>query len=551
MRKLLDRYWRWGLTMLMGIGVLLFWGLGYPHALSYHEQYQLFLWTTDYFLERMSVAGGFADWAGEFITQFYYLPWLGAILLAVLYMLLQRAIASLLSPSLYLLSFLPLALLLWHMGDLSVLLSYSVALVLVVGLVGLVGRVGLAGKAGMLGDVLVIPIVYWLLGPMVWLYVLLRVVQGGWKQGWLLLWTGLLLLLLWTTLLDQWPLEMVMGSMTYTRIPLHIPVLQWLIPVVVVILAGVSRLTDGANGLDRLMGRYGVIAGCIQAVAVIVIGWFAIDKGYDPETYELVWQDYQIRHEQWDKIIKRANKHVVRTSFWSNSVNLALSQKRLLADRMFDFYQSGDDALIMPRKRDLTSNLPSAEAYYRLGLVNSAQRYMFDIQESILNGKKSGRCTKRIVECMLVNGHYKPALKHINLLKKSLFYRGWAEKAEQVITSDAKTRETRINAHPQLGRLRQIRFKDDFLYSHAEKDKIFGLLFMNNHDNKMALDYFIGELLLRGNVQAVIQYMPWAEQYGGYRQMPIGYQDAVQCIRQQGNLPGSMYGNYVKRMMGR
>lgn len=46
---------------------------------------------------------------------------------------------------------------------------------------------------------------------------------------------------------------------------------------------------------------------------------------------------------------------------------------------MFDFYQSGDDALIMPRMRDLTSNLPSAEAYYRLGLVNSAQRYMFDI----------------------------------------------------------------------------------------------------------------------------------------------------------------------------
>jgi hypothetical protein len=150
-----------------------------------------------------------------------------------------------------------------------------------------------------------------------------------------------------------------------------------------------------------------------------------------------------------------------------------------------------------------------------------------------------------------VNGHYKSALKYIDLLEKSLFYRGWAKEVRQMVTADAKTREQRINAHPQFGRLRQIRFKEDFLYSHSEKDKIFGLLFMNNHENKMALDYFIGEMLLRGNVQGVMQYMPWAQQYGGYRMMPLGYQDAVQCIQKRGDLPGSMYGAYVKRMMRR
>lgn len=121
----------------MGIGVLLFWGLGYPHALSW-EQYQLFLWTTDYFRERVSVAGGLADWLGEFITQFYY--YLGkAVLLAILYMLLQQLVAKLLPSSFYLLSFVVPILLWWHVGNVSVLLSYAVALVLVVGLAG-VGR---------------------------------------------------------------------------------------------------------------------------------------------------------------------------------------------------------------------------------------------------------------------------------------------------------------------------------------------------------------------------------------------------------------------------
>ena len=65
----------------------------------------------------------------------------------------------------------------------------------------------------------------------------------------------------------------------------------------------------------------------------------------------------------------------------------------------------------------------------------------------------------------------------------------------------------------------------------------------------MALDYFIGELLLRGDVQGVMQYMPWAEQYGGYRHMPSGYQDAVRTIQSQGQAEGTKYGEYVKRMM--
>ena len=54
-----------GLSVLVGIGIFLFWAIGYPHALSYHEQNQLFLWTWDYFTERLSVAGGLADWLGE------------------------------------------------------------------------------------------------------------------------------------------------------------------------------------------------------------------------------------------------------------------------------------------------------------------------------------------------------------------------------------------------------------------------------------------------------------------------------------------------------
>ena len=491
-----------GLSVLVGIGIFLFWAIGYPHALSYHEQNQLFLWTWDYFTERLSVAGGLADWLGEFIVQFCYIPWLGALLIALLFVALQRLTARLLPKGIWcLLSLVPVAMLWWLMGDINVLWSLPVAVVMamamavVAGKVGKAGRVGVVGKVGivgMVGEVGIIPLAYWLIGPAVWIYVAVRVAQRGWKHLWSAGWLLAVQLASSMWLLPQWPLQQVMTGLTYYRIPLQYP--QW--------------------------------------------------KGYDKDMYELIRLDYLVRNERWDDIISRAEEHEVRTAFWSNCVNLALAQKRQLAERQFDFYQSGEDALLMPRLRDQTSNLPSAEAFFRLGLVNSAQRYMFDIQESILNGRKSGRCTKRIVECMLINGHYQTARKYIALLKKSLFYRSWAEEAERCLGKDAM-----VDRHPVWGRLRQLRFKNDFLFSYDEKEKIFGLLLMDNHDNKMALDYFIAQLLLNGDVQGVMQYMPWAQQYGGYRYMPAGYQDAVRTIQSRGQAEGTKYGAYVRRMM--
>ena len=101
MKKVMGRSVDWGLSVLVGIGIFLFWYVAYPHALSYHEQYQLFLWTWDYFVERISLPGGFADWLGEFIVQFYYIEWLGALLLALLFVAMQRITGTVLRDTIF------------------------------------------------------------------------------------------------------------------------------------------------------------------------------------------------------------------------------------------------------------------------------------------------------------------------------------------------------------------------------------------------------------------------------------------------------------------
>ena len=494
-----------------GIAVFLFWILGYPEALCYQEQNQLFLWSGDYFVHDLSVAGGLADYLSEFLVQFYYLPALGAAILggvfaafyALTYLVAQGYakqslrwywVAACMIPSLWLLAV---------MGDIDVLLSFPVALIISLFTTWLMNEATRKwGARCLVFEGVLLPLLFWLIGgAATWLYAILRLVfVWRWEQksALLLLCLPYLLgaqLVVYNNILSQYPLSSVLVGINYYRVPMQYPGQKW---------------------------------------------------GYDKDLYALLKLNEQVRNGKWEDIIHDAQENQVQVFYTSNCVNLALAQTRQLADRMFSFYQSGENALLAPRTRDNMSMYPTMEAFWRLGLVNSSLRYASDLQASILNGKMSGRLMKRITECQIVNGKYAVARKNIDLLKQSLFYHDWAVKMETMLGND-----TAISHDPDLGRARRMRFKTEMIYSYDEIDKMMGLLFINNPDNKMALDYFMGQMLLKGDIQGFMRYGSWVQQYGGYMQMPVGYQDAVKCIQNQGNVPGSPYAEYVKRMMSK
>lgn len=81
------------LSILLGAGVFIFFGVYYPYHLHYQEQFQMFLFTSGYFVERVSHPGGVADYLGNFLTQFYYYSWAGAAVLAGVLWGMQRLVA--------------------------------------------------------------------------------------------------------------------------------------------------------------------------------------------------------------------------------------------------------------------------------------------------------------------------------------------------------------------------------------------------------------------------------------------------------------------------
>lgn len=134
--KYIQRYWKIVVSVVFAIAVAVFWALPAVSLLSYHEQYQLFLFTTGYFRERLAVPGGLADYIAEFITQWNYIFVVGALLLALLFFVFQRLTWRIAKDEetadvWYPLSFVPAILLLAYMSDANVMPSFLVALVLV------------------------------------------------------------------------------------------------------------------------------------------------------------------------------------------------------------------------------------------------------------------------------------------------------------------------------------------------------------------------------------------------------------------------------------
>lgn len=77
--------------------LMVFWGVFYPEHLIQKEQMQLFLLGGEYLWDHLTYQGGFAIYAGEFLTQFFIFPWVGAIVLSGLALSLYLSVRKILN----------------------------------------------------------------------------------------------------------------------------------------------------------------------------------------------------------------------------------------------------------------------------------------------------------------------------------------------------------------------------------------------------------------------------------------------------------------------
>lgn len=519
------------------ICILLFLWLKCPYYLLYHEQYQLFLLTWDYFASSITEPGGFANYLSEFIVQFYYVPIYGAILTALLLTITQVFSGAAcrhcrLPLTAYVLSTLPSVVYLGAMGDENVLLSFAVAMMLSFFFLFLISSLR---YNSFLSDTLAIfigfTILYWLAGPFAFTFI---VAAGILRQRYLsiaiCLLSGIAIVMgihsLW---FEQFPLSRILLGINYYRIPETYPTIFYIIAAVTALIPSVTLIkTDsGKSGYPNNSRQPEMESPSILAAAVVFL--FAIiypPASFNKEKGNVFEYNSLVRQGRWSDIIEKARKEMPSDNFSLQALNLALGMKGELTESMFHFNQKGIESLIGKDRLDNTSQLITAEALFRLGLTNIAFSTTFDLQEAIMNDRKSGRLMKRMAECMIINGNYKVAEKYIGLLRHTLYYSDWADNAAKFIGNDSA-----VEAHPVYGLLRRNNFRETAFYDHSQLVKILAIHSIDNESsNPLAWQYFCAAAMLKGDLDFLAGVHKYLFDKTGSLRLPRHVQEAIALV---------------------
>ena len=510
------------MTLLTGIVLYGFFALKYPYHLHFQEQYQLFESTWDYFAAVAAVPGGFADWLGRFLTQFcYYAPAGAAILSGLLcaVQLLTWAVCRRRTLAVYALSFLPAAVLAAFYCDESALMGGAVALALALGAAALCLRIP-HYRLRSIVEALLIPVLYLSCGPVALVFVLIALIDAFVREG-LRAWPAAAAFLALAVLcplvsarLFPYPLTRLATGVHYYRLHNLLPGLLWISAICAVLVAAFSCLPVKERPANRQL-----LTGVGLFLPVAALGTVLVVRAADWEKEEWMRYDFMVRMGMWNRIMMQADRKNPGNPTTVSCLNLALAKSGRMGDHQFDYFQNGPDGLLPEFIRAFTGPVSTGEIYWHLGMVNTAQRFAFEAQEAIPDFQKSARCYRRLAETNLVNGDLDVARKYLSTLENALFYRRWARETRTLLD------EGRIfEERPELARAKDLRLKEhDFLFSDTEMDSMLGLLFVENPDNALALEYLLSWCLLKKDLDRFAEVIPLLKA----PQMPKSYQEAL------------------------
>ena len=475
-------------TLVFCVAVILFFGLAYPHHLHYQEQFQLFLFDSNYAWDIVRLPGGVADLLGRFCTQFFLYAWTGAFIIGLLLSAVQLLTLRLAKWGwLYGLTFVPSFLLWFFLLDENALLGGVWAV-----LITLLASWGFDKLSGTLRNVLLfvaIPVLYWVVGPIsILLFLLqgLRMKSQKWYYGVFALWAVMLVVLAFYVPVQT---ESLWYGIHYHRYPMQFPTLLWIATLSVFVLPlltltpKLSTLTSNPSPLTLI--SFGGVAACLGGLV-----W----SNANFKAEKIMRYDFMARHQQWNRILETISEEMPNNQIGVTVQNLALGMRGVLAEQGGKYRQNGIAGLLPDVDRDATSPLPTAEAFYQLGMINVAQRTVFEAQEAILDFQKSGRCYKRLAQTNLINGNYEVARKYLTALQKTLFYSDWANETMALLGN-----EKAIACHPEYGHLRKSAYKENFYFSDHVTPEMLESLYFGNKDNRLAYEYLIAYYMLTGD----------------------------------------------------
>ncbi|NBH89079.1 DUF6057 family protein [Parabacteroides distasonis] len=486
----------------------------------YREQQQIFLFDSEYVLNILKTIGGLATICSQFIIQFFKVPLIGSLVTALiggvsgwLFWLTLRKI----HPALYLLplAFLPILFQYlylikdsYHYEGLIAMLFWSLALSLYSygtrkfnwtyrTLIGCLLAIGLFYTMGSVAVLFVLSIL------------LFDILQKS--ERWYASFIPLLLLLIVGSLCvlggSKPDYDYVFWMKDYVEYFIELEPFygfSWQIALLVMLLFFLSRYLDHIKTYLKAL-----VAVALLALSGIYYTQTALQQR-NKDFYALMQMFHYIDTEQWDAIISSADLNY-NNYLHLNCLNLALSHKGVIQTDLFKYPQSGIQSLVSKYQAHIEESFLFSQIYYHVGITSLAYNFAFGTSVGITHG--SPVMTKLLIKSHLIYGQYPAAEKFISLLEKTWAYHEWASSQRKFLYNDLA-----VENDPELGTKRKSLSSDKDLFAN-----IIGLfdnlmiILEENPQNKAALDYTIGILLLSKDLPAIKMFV---ERFSGTEVLP-------------------------------
>ncbi|MBN1987740.1 MAG: hypothetical protein JW761_15620, partial [Prolixibacteraceae bacterium] len=384
-------------SKLVYISFLLFWGLNFIYfcffsrsVLSFQEKQSLFLFSGEYLSAFLLKPGGLLEYAGKFLTQFYFYPVFGAIILSAI-ISLTIILCFKISEKLNSRPFIPFlmapaALLLLLQSHYYHWMEYNLGFLLV--LFFYKWAISPQKTSAKYLTLLFIPLFYYVAGVYLFFFLGVFVIHNLIleKGKYRFTYSILAILLSLFTFAVFYKILFLQPIQHYFLYPL---------PLVNVknhklLLAVLSGLIILLPLLFRLKIPSETQQASIPVFLLPVTGLFAVtifllSQFYNPQTLRVLEMEHLVAEKKYTAAVRLHEESPSQNLIGQYFYNIALSETNQLCERLFYGRQDfGVNALLLPWSNEHLSW--GAQFYYSAGLINEAHRWAYE--EMVVYGKR-------------------------------------------------------------------------------------------------------------------------------------------------------------------
>jgi len=518
---------RWLTATVFSAVTFLFFLMFCRYQIIYHEQQQLFQYHFAYFIRTIEFPGGLALYINCFLLQFFYYPWIGALIFTLIVLSVYAAVRNIfitfgISDRNGFLSLFPAVafciILYDYQSDPSYLLTFTGSLLFFTFGIRITRRMFrfFAGCIGLILLYFFSPASMLLAASLMIIHELF-IIGGRSKyiiSAVYLSITGIFPYLAWSAVYTAPLSEAYFSGFPFRETGLAGLLLcfAWLFVPAALLMTGIFPSMKAKKTKNRW----------VHILTLSVLFAFAGSGLYhvsDKRVILLLRMNEALSREEWGEVLHLSQKYPTSNRLVSYFTNIALHKTGQMLESFFNYRQTGYSGLFIDWRRDYLTAMVGSEIFYQIGYINEAAHWAFEALTASNSGENP-RLLKRLIQTAIINEDYAVAAKYLHILRSTLFYRKWANKHLSPL-SDVE----QIADLPWVSEKRSRWIKNDFL-SGREAPANLPLFFKEHPESKMAFEYLMMFYLLTKNMNEFMNHIGRVFNYD-YTSMPTIFEEAI------------------------